>query len=532
MCWIWIVPKNMLCDLIENQVDRWLHSMWILDFQKKTLFTWVKHTIWWYQEFIEESVDEDSLDLCLMHHRKASIGRLSLDNAHPFIWKKFILAQNGTSKEFFDEVWKDYGKETDSETLLMYLEDMCDSLDDCIDALDEIDSVLWIIMIVHKDKILIYSDSCRWSYVDIIDTDDEEWNLLDSYLVSFTNYKPWSTSLEYRNGFYMIIDSKSWKIEKEWNYDKDYNDTRWYTYAWQWDIKSKKTRKILDLAKKKPIVGWSHSKSCNKSNPLFWMNDDEDYWKQYEETIVDESKNIVINNKSKSRIYMKQAKKTMTLAEHSKMIIDLWNSVIFEDLEYYTDIRKLLTEYEITKWLNAKTEIELCKNLHHFTNDEINYDHIYNIAYFETFNRRLTWAAKRQIDILFLVPPELLIWIFVTHDLYIQLNLVRHTKILWKLTVDEVIPYFDWLNYFFTTLKAYDGTTKLELVNDIRTLDSFMRIEHWLIINSEEVKWFWSYWEDRIDMSEWFILAWFALWFKAKDLNVKQEYFNSLTTRN
>lgn len=195
MCWIAICSFDRCKEVLEEQNDRWLDSLWIINLDHQTFIKWVKDTQKQYDTFIDEIESQDGN--IIMHHRAASIGKVTLNNAHPFFTPRFWLMQNWTSKDFFKEYKKVYNKETDSETLLHYLDEECDSLEWAQKILDLMTDNLWIIIMIDKSlsKILIFSDGKRESFFDI----------KDDKLLEFTNYQPWYYE-GYTNIGYMILD--------------------------------------------------------------------------------------------------------------------------------------------------------------------------------------------------------------------------------------------------------------------------------------------------------------------------------------
>ena len=108
-----------------------------------------------------------------MHHRKATIGAITPDNAHPFEGKYFQLMQNGTAQTFYNANKLSYGKDTDTETLLHYIEDRTSKLEDIPEILEQLSNRLkedlGIIIVVDKrnNHILFYADGARESYIDL-----------------------------------------------------------------------------------------------------------------------------------------------------------------------------------------------------------------------------------------------------------------------------------------------------------------------------------------------------------------------------
>lgn len=127
----------------------------------------------------------------VFHNRKASIGSISVDNAHPFKMDWFLLLQNGTNKLFhdwamiesiIDEDMKDIADKSDTYALAKCIEKYPDKKEEILKA------AVWVIVIVTKDHIEIYSDGARdfWEYIDEntnIYYASTEKNLPDSHMV-------------------------------------------------------------------------------------------------------------------------------------------------------------------------------------------------------------------------------------------------------------------------------------------------------------------------------------------------------------
>jgi len=246
--------------ILAHQDDRWLDSLWIINLTYKTIRKCERKTLKEYQEAIDNQDNKNWL--CIMHHRKASIWAIKIANAHPFWTNKFALIQNGTSKAFMRIHWDKYWKETDSETMLYYLEEHCKNLMDVIVKLEEITDKIWIIIMVdtiHKN-VLIYSDWERESVIDI-----QNW-----LLKNYTNY-PDNKYTGFKNKGSIIIDYE-WKIlykdlkesinsvpfitpyiqpvkqtKQIYRSSCDYGRSQWQGYLLNNNSKSKETVKPTDL---------------------------------------------------------------------------------------------------------------------------------------------------------------------------------------------------------------------------------------------------------------------------------------------
>lgn len=530
MCWIALIPKSKLYDTLKNQKTRWLDSIWIIDFQTNWLHTAYDTStreidqLIYYKQFIN-SVAKEWEELCFMHHRKASIWNITLDNAHPFVWDKFILAQNWTSKSFMDDYWLVYWKETDSETILAYLEEMCNTLEECIDILDEIDAPLWIIFLFHKGRTLIYSDSCRGSYISIYDVTDKDEKtgeeiITESYLAELTNLKEDSV-LEYRNWFYLIVESTSWKILDEWNFDWEwYNKDIWNTQYTHWIESAKKTRKIKETKK-----NTSDSKYYNTHNNYMRSNN---------------QSSIIINpSKKNTKLTKKQLKKLKRKSgSNSWNIMTMAHSYNISELESEWDVLLILRQYWINKVFNAQSLVILANLIYKLLKFETNYRYLYWIADQEVFNyiEGSEHTTDIHIDHLFLVPLPYLGLIRIIVDDFRNLNLIRHMRYLTSMAIDTHADYLLALQYFCTTLwdNHYYSAEYNEVHDHPLTLETYLFFEYKLnnVSDQEDVFLTHNLWPEMVSVVEWFIRAWHALWISAPELNVEDELYYNLTSRD
>ena len=470
MCWLWYVQKNHINETLINQRDRWLHWLGIVDFDNKKRLTSFKDTTGEYTEYLLRTIKETDKSMCLMHHRKASIGSISIENTHPFVWSKFILAQNWTSREFYAEYKDVYKKETDSETLLSYLEEWANTLEDCVDLLDDIKSSLWIIFIVKGKQTLIYSDSCRESYV--------EKSINWKYLVSFTNYKP-KTSTGYRNWFWMIINSKSWLIKNEYNYNTTYNALRYWTMIQHWSKASKLTINTVAIVP-------SYTKK----------------------------KQLVLGGKSN------------TVSE----LITKANKVVIWKILNVAEVSNILQEYWVVSGLNFKTLRALSESFFKLITNKLWYEEIYMLSTLDIFN--LDSKDIPELEPLTLLPHHYLLDRDLINSSDVKLNLVRHARYMNILSYDWLQCYLEWMEHIVDGLPKYTKEVKFELIKwEELSVTSFLRLMYWIVpddTSDNSIDWLNDELAEKV---VWYIKAWYALWLTAADLEVSEEYFNTITIR-
>lgn len=245
MCWIWIVNFDKIKVLLEEQQDRWLDSLWLINLSTLKYNKTIRAKLNDYHDVIDSIKEKEWMTI--VHHRAASVWAVTQSNAHPFFGRQFALMQNWTSRIFYNTYKDKYKKETDSETLLSYIEENANSLEEAYVLLEDIKDTLGIIILtdVWAGKILIYMDWARESYVNV-----EDWKLIE-----FRNYKP-TYYAWYENKWFIlfdmnlnIIESDYWELNKKefidpFTYAKptkknQYNSYSSYYWCWYdtgWDF--------------------------------------------------------------------------------------------------------------------------------------------------------------------------------------------------------------------------------------------------------------------------------------------------------
>lgn len=169
MCGIIICEdREKLKKKLKQQESRGLHSLGLVFYKNNTLQTF--KTLWTLQEYFEVIDQNDFENLLFLHHRQATIWEVNITNAHPFIGKKYVLFQNGTSKMFHDMYEKRYKKPVDSWNLLEYLEEHTFKITDIPKCLQDFTSqtgeTFWIVYVNDGEHHLLYTDWAAPSYFE------------------------------------------------------------------------------------------------------------------------------------------------------------------------------------------------------------------------------------------------------------------------------------------------------------------------------------------------------------------------------
>lgn len=245
MCWIAVTRKENILKTLYAQKDRGLDSVWFIDWQniKKIIYKTYQEYRTWFKKKINPKL---SNNLIVLHHRKATIWDVNIQNAHPFIWKKFAIVQNWTSK-VFHEAYKDvYKWETDTEKLLHYIETRADFLEEVPEVISSLSKAIsdefWnIILVDYYGRYLFYTDWVRESYIDI----DSEKGILNNIF----SYEP-NTNKWYEHNWYILFNNLGQiAIDTIWekNKIKFYSYSNNYVYTNAWDYKQYTVSEILWL---------------------------------------------------------------------------------------------------------------------------------------------------------------------------------------------------------------------------------------------------------------------------------------------
>ena len=210
MCWIIIwYKKQFLINKLQEQKDRWLDSLWVIDVDNNAIHQAIKNDISWYNVFINKNIKNKWLKI--LHHRKASVGAVNMNNAHPFRAGKIVLLQNGTIRNFHKDYKDIYKKDVDTANLTEYLSAyyeiwwlrlIASELESL--SMEYKEDNFGIIVILDKEEILIFSDGTRELNVKTNN---------NNKIREISNYKKrWN---EWDSYFWHMILSYSWDIVED-----------------------------------------------------------------------------------------------------------------------------------------------------------------------------------------------------------------------------------------------------------------------------------------------------------------------------
>lgn len=381
MCWIFFWKKDLAKNILDIQFDRWLDSLWLITKEKiewnvsgkKTINDKIKD----YNKKIDKVVSDD-LNV-LLHHRKASVGAVTLDNTHPFKWeinnKKVYLMQNWTAKymhSWWLLEWAIKNKQTDSEALLRYIEKKWDwkyfvHLADILDDVSEISSTwLWIVFLVINWKIFMYADWMRECHIEYEDETKENIKYISNYILNEVtydnpeyNYYEWIQNRKKAEWSWWIVFNFDWKVilnvfedkaskvkstniwyninsYTNYNYWDDFNDLYYWTKSWR-------EKDMLDDDKKD-----EYKKDNSSLLSMSWM------WLWI---LSKESKNTLENIKIYLNFYSTEINVWYTISIINSMCNDedIWllqNEIALSETVY--DILYSLAALDIIDWNSMK----------------------------------------------------------------------------------------------------------------------------------------------------------------------------------
>ncbi len=180
MCWLAFGKADKVKDIFEKQSIRGLDSIGMITFE------WRNHSMTvgpetptgtvsleTYIKYIDNHITEHNVqNNVLFHHRKGSIGTGGLNNAHPYMGKKFYLMQNGTSKDM--RTWGDIelidNTKSDTYCFLQYLERHCKTLEQVASLLTICPWTIGCLFVADfQGRILFYTDKLRESFIEIVE---------------------------------------------------------------------------------------------------------------------------------------------------------------------------------------------------------------------------------------------------------------------------------------------------------------------------------------------------------------------------
>lgn len=504
MCWIAYCKVKDLYKNLSNQKNRWLDSLWIVDFKNKQILWTIKSSESLYEYYIKDIFEwEDENNMVFMHHRKASVWWVTMDNIHPFVGNKFILSQNGTSKVFMEKYWLVYWKETDSETLLAYLEDKCNTLEECITELDKITyDIVWTITIHHKSKTLFYSDWTRWTYLVIKDTINKDWVVTYSKLESLTNYEP-NSFLEYSNSFYLIVNNKTWKILKEYIHEW-VNEFKYVSNYASWVLANKRNQ---TMPKKNSISSTNSYPDGSKKK-----TDQTSKEKDEKALTVVRQTTLTMNHSSTNMM------KKNTLKDLQK-VIDISKQYHRKHLDTIMSIESYLSDLNILSKFNDKAQRNLVNLIWILANLQIKrYDHIFNISDKNIFNYGKWYDWDRYlIDSMFLIPANFLTWqVNLFHKCYKNFWYIKHLKILLWYNIWTIELYYQALEFLLVDLKERANEWEFnEFMYEPFWLNTF-----WHYVYSQKIDK-----EKMTDILQSYILACYVLWITAWEIWINRTLY-------
>lgn len=195
MCWFAFGDRDFVADTFVEQHLRWTDWFWIINsdlnasiYFATNLWDYKTRTVWFnwesstnefyfttplntrkyystYERFYTAILEDylltdDTNGNFLMHHRKWSVWHNTIENNHPYYWKKFFLMQNWTDKKFHwwgIVEWLNINA-SDTFMLLHFIERHVSSL--------------------SKVPALLDSMSSRWFSFGVIIIGDKNWNML------------------------------------------------------------------------------------------------------------------------------------------------------------------------------------------------------------------------------------------------------------------------------------------------------------------------------------------------------------------
>lgn len=321
MDWFWIITKSLPTrKYYAEDLSDWSDGKgrWFIPVgkKKKSKFKFEDYEAF-YNELLTRSLYKLApTEFALIHHRKATSGSKSIENVHPFVWTKYTVLQNGTTKEF--EWWGEIeGMEVgrpDSYYLGEWVNRQ-DSFDMIIEKLGKIKLTIGVIMVIDNTskEILYYSDGARsfhfelneaW-YIEyasslLPDGDDPHKNI--GYMVFNFDWKIITHGIENVNQDMKpkMIQAPAYQWVKSINdkddeYYKSHKAYKWVQWPFAWDGKWEWSAEItdpLDPYYPSEWYIWSHKEGrwqyatkeyYDKGNSVLEMfPEDEDEFPQYD----------------------------------------------------------------------------------------------------------------------------------------------------------------------------------------------------------------------------------------------------------
>jgi hypothetical protein len=202
LCGIYFGSKQKAFEIYELQEERGTDSLGVATSKgtRKIADPGFRFREDVYKDFLKNTKAKKEENI-IMHHRKATVGKASKENAHPFVGKRFTIFQNGTNKSVISlaKFFNYEDRETDTETMLTIIEQKAKDLEGAVEILDGFArmGVVGIVFLVDNKtkKILLYSDTARCLYIV----------KKENKIVSITNFGPKKEDYYFGLG-YLIFD--------------------------------------------------------------------------------------------------------------------------------------------------------------------------------------------------------------------------------------------------------------------------------------------------------------------------------------
>ncbi len=289
MCWIAFVKKESMLTTLWNQQDRWLDSFWIVTEWGqwyKLIRPDFKSYRKWIKKWLKPKLQNNSF--VMLHHRKATIGEVKIENAHPFVWRKFTLMQNWSARNFH-KIYEKNVWETDTEKLLNYIETRADSLEEIPEVMRKLkeytkDTFGNLLIRDRNKRVMLHCDGDREIHIQYTDETETQIEYLSSY-------EAWKKAWKFIIG-YLLFNFKWEVIEKNYEdkpkttytynrYDCGYDYLSDYSWYLEWRQKSLLAQQIKEEQEQEAIEYDLVSDYINKNMVYVFMNSENNILENY-----------------------------------------------------------------------------------------------------------------------------------------------------------------------------------------------------------------------------------------------------------